>query len=318
MQVGEAITMPQFLNDEVHDENTCPWHKDGKKNAKKMPKVSPDDDSKAMPPNDGGDLGKAMKAAKKHRPDIDSIWIRYKADARLTFKSGKKDKEVQSYAKGTKEVEYALQYAPHHLIPGNESLKGSALISFLGDDGTIEEFKGGQSSMIKEGFSCGYDVNVADNGVWLPSPYALSMQNDWPSEPGIKVIKKRSGLELGDTTESFKRAYVAESIEETGLQFHMRHKEYSTEVQNILGAIAERLYGMAFGNCPIADKSNSGDDKFDPPPGLAARLHVLSSNLDMLLTGSRWQPPMFTDALTCEYSTDLKQVKAKAKLKKVL
>src|SRR6185503_4268509 len=151
--------------------------------------------------------------------------------------------EVRIYKKTRAEVPYDLQYAPHHLIPGNESLKGNAVVCFLGDDPSIEEFKGGQSSVIKEGFSTGYDVNLAENGVWLPSPYALSMKNEWPSAPGINVIKKRKGIDLAETTESFKHAYVAESIEETGRQFHMRHKEYSTEVQNILGAIAERLFG---------------------------------------------------------------------------
>jgi hypothetical protein len=319
MEVGEAVSVPQFLNDDVHNEKTCPWHADGKKKAKKMAPTDPDDDSSAMAPNDGGTLGQNLKKSGYDPPSVDEVWIRYKTeDEPLYFKSGRKKKEVRIYKKTRAEVPYDLQYAPHHLIPGNESLKGNAVVCFLGDDPSIEEFKGGQSSVIKEGFSTGYDVNLAENGVWLPSPYALSMKNEWPSAPGINVIKKRKGIDLAETTESFKHAYVAESIEETGRQFHMRHKEYSTEVQNILGAIAERLFGMAFGNCPIAEDSNDGDDKVDPPPGLPGRLHVLSANLRTLVTGKRWQPPIFVDELTQQYADDLKTVKAQARLTKVL
>ena len=310
--------MPQFLNEDVHSEKTCPWHKDGKQKAKKMDPVDPDDDGHAMPPNDGGKLGRNMTTAKDDPPSCTSLDIRYKAGDVLFFKAGKKNKEVQTYKNSATDVPYGLQYAPHHLIPGNESLKGSMVVSFLGDAETITEFAGGQPSHIKDGFSCGYDVNDAANGVWLPSPYALSMCNEWPSEPGIDVVKKRRGVSLASTTEAFKHAYVAACIEETGRQFHMRHKEYSTEVQNILNAIGERMCMMVTGTCPLAESSNDGSDKFDPPPGLVARLNVLSSNLNRLLTGTRWQPPMYTDDLTRQYADDLKTVKAKARMTKVI
>jgi hypothetical protein len=318
MEVGEPITEPQFLDDDVHNEKTCPWHKDGKKKAKKMDPVDPDDDSKIMPPNDGGKLGRNLTDAKNKRPTVDTVEIKYKAGDLLFFKSGKKTKEVQAYKNSSTNVEYDLQYAPHHLIPGNESLKGNLVVAFLGDTDTISNFANGQTSHIKDGFSAGYDVNDADNGVWLPSPYALSMANRWPSEPGVKVIKRRRGVALGESTEKFKEAYVAASIEATGRQFHMRHKAYSSKVQTLLTSIGERLCMMVTGTCPIAESSDDGSNKFDPPPGLVARLNVMSSNLDRLLTGSRWQPPMFADDMTRQYSLDLKKVKAQAALQQVL
>jgi hypothetical protein len=207
------------------------------------------------------------------------------------------------------EEDYDLQYAPHHLIPGNESLKGSSVVSFLGDDDTIEEYAEGAASHIKEGFSVGYDVNANENGVWLPSPYALSMANSWPSEPGVKVIKKRLGQKLADDTEDFKMAYVAASIEEGGnRQFHMRHKEYSDKVIEILQAIGARMKLMAASECPIAKSSKKGG-KFDPPMGLRGRLDVLSGNLRRLTIGAVWRDPLFTDKLTKDYAEDTANMK---------
>ena len=318
MEVKEPVTGPQFFKDEVHDKKTCPWHKDGKKTAKKMAKVNPDDDGHAMAPNDGGELGTNMKAAKDHPPKANKLSIYYAKGSQLKWQAGKKTKVVRSYEEAEDEEEYALQYAPHHLIPGNESLKDSGVVPFLGDEETITEFKIDQASVIKTGFSIGYEVNFAENGVWLPSPYALSNANEWPSEPGIKVIKKRRGEELAGQAEDFKSAYVAASIAVSGgRQFHMRHEKYSKEVRKLLDVIGERLSMMVDGECPIAEKSEE-NGKFDPPPGLRGRLAVMSNNLRRLTAGPRWQDPLYTDDLTAEYHKARPGKKLKARLTKVL
>lgn len=63
MEVGESISVPEFVREEVHSKNTCPWHNKEKKKSKKMEATDPDEDVPgAMPPNDGGKLGKNMKA----------------------------------------------------------------------------------------------------------------------------------------------------------------------------------------------------------------------------------------------------------------
>ena len=194
MELGEVVTAPGEFTNDVHTEDTCPWHQKAESKKKKMDAMNPDEDAPgAIPPNDGGTLGKNLKAAKDNPPKADSVFVTYKMDQELKYKAGKKEKVVQVYkkAKGDVEEEYDLQYAPHHLIPGNESLKGSAVVPFMGDDDSIEEYADGQPSRIKEGFAIGYDVNAAKNGVWLPSPYALSNRNEWPAIPGVKVIKKR-------------------------------------------------------------------------------------------------------------------------------
>ena len=118
------------------------------------------------------------------------------------------------------------------MIPGNESLKGSKIVAYLGDNNVIKHYKKGVSSKIKDDHTVGYDVNRAENGVWLPSPYALSMSNQWPSLIGVMVVKKRLGETVANETEAFKHAYVAEAIRVSGNdQFHMRHSDYSNEVR---------------------------------------------------------------------------------------
>jgi hypothetical protein len=321
MDIGEPVDIDEFVGED-HSKRTCPWHQQGENKKKKMEAMNPDEDAEAMPPNDGGTLGRNMKASKNYPPKADTLSITYVPGEQLEYTIGKKKelKTVRVYeeTKRGKQYEYGLQYAPHHLIPGNESLKGSEIVPFMGDDDSIAEYAEGQLSHIKQGFSICYDVNSDENGVWLPSPYALSMKNEWPAKPSIKVIKKRFGQEVADETEDFKTAYVAESIKTSeGRQFHMRHKAYSDKVREILKSVAQRLCLMATGGCPIATDSED-DEKFDPPFGLVGRLNALSNNLENLLTGTIWRPPIFTDTMTEQYAVDLKETKIKTNIKVVL
>lgn len=320
MDIGERVEASEFVSD-VHSESTCPWHQMREKEKHKMDATDPDDDSEAMPPNDGGTLGRNLTAAKDKPPKVDTLSISYAREEKLEYVIGKKKdlmkvrpyKEMEKW----KTVEYDLQYAPHHLIPGNESLKGSEIVPFMGDDDSIAEYAKGKTSLIKDGFSIGYDVNSAANGVWLPSPYALSMKNEWPAKPGVKIVKRRLGEEVAEETEDFKAAYVAASIEASGRQFHMRHKKYSDKVREILDTMAQRLCEMVTGICPIATSSEK-DEKVDPPLGLVGRLDVLSANLNRLVAGAVWRTPLYTDAMTEEYSKGLKKAEEKGRIKQVL
>jgi hypothetical protein len=305
-----------------HSEDTCPWHAKEDASATAMEETDPDEDvPDAMPPNDGGKLGRNMNAAKDPPPSYDTVKILYSPGTQVFYTKGKKNKQVQTYEKSAIEVEYDLQYAPHHLIPGNESLKGNPIVKYLGDPTVIEKFKGKQTSSIKKGQSAGYDVNSAANGVWLPSPYALSMKNGWPGEGGVEVLKKRKGFDtlLIKTTEDFHVAYVAASIVVSGSprQFHMRHETYSEKVQEILTAISTRMKLMVNNECPLAKSSKDSDGKVDAPGGLRSRLNVLSANLKGFLCGSLWRPPLFTDKANEKYLEDLDKLKLLAKTKSV-
>jgi hypothetical protein len=59
MENGEAVSIPEFLEDELHNEKTCPWHTKGDSQSRRMEPQNPDEDVEGgMPPNDGGKLGK--------------------------------------------------------------------------------------------------------------------------------------------------------------------------------------------------------------------------------------------------------------------
>ena len=340
-EIGETVGMLELVSDDKHDEKTCPWpHDDASDDGSDQP-MDPqeaDEDAKVVPKNLGKKLGDNLNKAGDNPPAANSVTIGFKDTANF-YMHGKK--KVRIYEKDNRaEVEYELKYAPHHLIPGNESLAGSQLAAYLGGIDIIEHFKGKgpqkvTESKIVDGKSAGYDVNVARNGVWLPSPYALSMDNKWPADPGIKAIKRRQnvfgrkGEEVGTELEEFKMAYAAASIESSGMrQFHLRHGQYSTEVRNVIDKIASKL--IAFGEedpCPFAsDKKNkdSNGKMKKAPTGLPDRLHILSNNLRNLLTGSVWRPPFYLDGLSEEYIADsqktgkLTKTDSKGDLKKVL
>lgn len=314
MELGEMVGVPDFVSDEKHNENVCPWHSPKPKGKSVvMDAQLPDEDSAVMPANLGTKLGKNLG-----KPPRGEVTIEYKQGETLIFPMGKKTKSVIIYTKEKNPVySYDLQYAPHHLIPGDESLKNSKVVPFLGDKNAIQHF--GSSSFIKDGMSVGYDVNHEDNGVWLPSPYALSMSNEWPSDGGLKVIKRRKGESVANETEGLRMAYVAAAIEASGhKQFHMRHLDYSIEVQKSLDAIGARLKKMATSDCPLA-KSSQDKGKIDPPMGLPSRLNVLSGNLRRLVSGSVWRSPIFTDKLTKQYANEkLMSTNALGAIEKVL
>lgn len=295
-QLGEGIDFKVFVDPNFeHSEDTCPWpHKDqAPASAPAMDPQEFDEDTHGpIPKNLGKKLGDNMGS--KSLPAATGVWIHYRREAVMHFWQGKKQEphEVQTYSKSSfKQQLYPLQYAPHHLIPGNESLKVSTLIPYMGDDDVIKNYKSG-GSLLTKGASIDYDVNAEENGVWLPSPYALSNSNKWPSEDGVKAVRKRKGKFYADELENFKDAYAAAVIEESGgRQFHMRHNEYSEEVKMALDQIAKKLHALSK-NC---DKAPAGDGKLNAPAGLKGRLTALSSRLSTLLTGPVWRAPFFAD-----------------------
>lgn len=155
-----------------------------------------------------------------------------------------------------------------------------------------------------------YDINSEDNGVWLPSPYALSMKNEWPSDDGKKRILKIKGKEYHNVAVSFQKAYVAAAIDISGnKQFHMRHADYSKQVHKVLDKISAKLDKMEAGACKVASDSKE-DGLLDAPTGLVARLNVLSTQLKVLLTGPVWHQEYFgDDKLMTEYLSTYDEIK---------
>ena len=268
------MAVPNLVQEEVHSKETCPWHDEpAAKDAKEMDEAADDEDvggglilkPGAIPANSGRKLGESL--------------------------GGKSDTTIQvTYPGSSTPKEEPLQWAPHHLIPGNASLKGSNIVPYLGDDTVIKKY--GSGSKIKKGQTVGYNVNAADNGEWLPSPYALSMKGKWPTAPGDKL------------------AYVVAAIDQNGgnAQFHMSHTRYSNKVQAILDLLADKLQLLTdSGVCDMADSSKS--DKFDAPQALVARLHGISGQMRRFVTGKVWRAPLFTDDTLMAAYIDHKKMK---------
>ena len=309
MQIGEMIAVPEVFISEDHSTETCPWHREAEPDTTELAPQEEDDDKesgpinggtkrKGMAKNDGGKLGDNMidEGTEPLEAEIELFFcpageIRYQQKKR-----GKvREKTMVFYRRSlTAESFGSLKYAAHHTIPGNASLKVSALFPFLGDKDVIGGWKGKPSKIEDGKGGCGYDVNCAENGVWLPSPYALSMTDGnspavWPSKAGLKVLKKRRGANSYELCESFKEAYARDAVEKSqNRQFHMVHADYNTAVKNVLKAVKVKMM-----KCP---EVSSSSDKFDPPMGLAARLNVLSSRMRSLLTGTVWHEPYLADS----------------------
>ena len=334
----ESLTGSCLIGIEQHDESTCPWvhekPEDSKdsESPKTMDEQSGDEDSAegVMPKNNGTKLGKNMGGRAK-----EVVEVKHEKDE--TIKVG--DKSVQVYCLSEKLEKYDLQFAAHHLIPGNESLKASRVVAYLGDSDVIANYASGEpvtlnmvavashddggeqrllkkrkertveSKIVKNG-TINYDVNKPENGIWLPSPYALSMKGKWPSEEVKKKLEKEDKRGI----ESFQEAYAFAAIQKSGgHQFHTRHGNYSAKVRRALDAVALRLKVItredvcefAFSDKKERDEYESLDQKdrnkgwkakkFQPPKKLVDRLDCLSENIKCFLMGPKFRAPMLTD-----------------------
>jgi hypothetical protein len=314
-QIGEGISPPAFFADDSHSDKTCPWCKKENPPPSQPAMLAPSPETDGpMAANSGGKLRSNLNKSGDKEVKDREFTLKFEAAHKINYRDGGKDKKMQTYRETTIEKgPYKLQYAPHHLIPGNESLAGNPLVAYLGDDDVIKEFSDGVASKIKKDQSANYDVNRAENGVWLPSPYALSMSNKWPTLPGLKVLAEQNDLSA-QSTEEFKHAYVDAAIANSSKhQFHMRHTDYSREVEQVLEKLAKRLAKAPFTNCPEA-KKDADSDKLDAPLGLPEKLDQISTSLKGLLTGPVWRAPYYADDnLMSEYITRKKLEKSTEK-----
>lgn len=73
---------------------------------------------------------------------------------------------------------YAVTCAAHHLVPAQDSLKGSPILKWMCKQGETQKFKNGKATVTatpgKVWGNVGYDVNGHENGIFLPGCYAVS------------------------------------------------------------------------------------------------------------------------------------------------
>jgi hypothetical protein len=174
-------------------------------------------------------------------------------------------------------TDHVVKPNPHHLIPGNESLKQSEILPWIFASDEIEA-------------DIGYDVNNAVNGVWLPSNNAMR-SNAEPPRP------------CSWDNDKVKTDYVILAMDESDGHFHDRHVDYSKFVVKVLNKIANRMLGLPFLNmdCPyVTEPAPSGKAK--PPYFLYIRLNGVSQRLATHLAASAPQQAfLFTSELVKEY-----------------
>ena len=169
-------------------------------------------------------------------------------------------------------------YGAHHLIPGNDSLGSSDL---------FEKKKLGPVADGEDKDNIGYNVNSANNGVWLTSNYAVK---------GWKA----------DHDDSFKKAYAFLAMLDSGRQFHDAHRSpYAETVRGALNELNKLLESMEDDGCPFCGE---GKDKGSPSYHLNARLNAISRWLMTHLTSDAedWKNNIVTSNWCKEYKNFVK------------
>ncbi len=187
------------------------------------------------------------------------------------------------------EEDLPVEFAAHHLIPGDASLQKSKLFR--------DADYGLQIEGEDEG-NVGYDVNNTTNGVWLTGNYAYSQRG--------KKRGKRLKSQWGEDGETFERVtgipaqeYVDAAIEFSGAQFHDAHTDYNEIVRKKLDQIYDKLEKFQdVPWCPEAAKTKKA--KKEPLYTLVNRLASLSLNLRSRLTfpTKHWKYDLYTSGFS--------------------
>jgi A nuclease family of the HNH/ENDO VII superfamily with conserved AHH len=185
-------------------------------------------------------------------------------------------------------------YGAHHLIPGNDGLTSSDL------------YKGkwlGPEDNGPDADNVGYNINSANNGMWLPGNYA---------------VRPWKGIDS-----NWQEAYAFLAMLDTNRQFHDSHKPYSKVVRKALNNLSKLMKKMAQKGCPNPS-CGSGAKKGEPPYHLNSRLNAISNHLSKHLRGDpirNWKNPMFTSGWAKEYRDYVKKLggfkKARVELDKL-
>ena len=217
---------------------------------------------------------------------------------------------------------YPVTCAAHHLIPAQESLQDSPLLAFM-----VKKGEGGDSAKRKvagvfgDGIvwaNVGYDVNGAENGVYLPGSYAVgggrggmgvwTKNDDKPDreEEDVADVPDAASTELtgalNEISETNRKwLYVSKAMELTPGQFHDRHEDYSDFIAQVLEKIfidleARRGFYIEELNCPDCKKRVKDMKELGVPTpfGLVARLNGVSKRMTGFVNGSAWARNIFT------------------------
>jgi hypothetical protein len=196
---------------------------------------------------------------------------------------------------------YPYSISAHHLVPADAALPKSDLIQYI---------KAGD----KIWGDIGYDVNGAENGLWLPTHAALSAQMKkgrvLPGQVfGMKYSELTARVEANEEENSlfatFQQRYTYQVMERTGRQFHDAHPDYSSFVIEVLNKIHLSLATVSSA-CPKCKEILEQNGKLRPPHTLVFRLNKVSDRLRGFLSGPPygWRRPVFTSRFATDLAAD--------------
>jgi hypothetical protein len=214
---------------------------------------------------------------------------------------------------------YPVTCAAHHVIPAQESLKGSPLLTFMCKKGFEETLKDETYSDGIVWSGVGYDVNGNQNGIFLPGSYAVGggrggmnvwadntdEDEDEPEDAGDKVADPQSNELTGNLYEikaqNRKWLYVKQAVKLCPGQFHDRHVEFSKFIQEILEKIFENHRALKksmldVGACDRCKQRAELIKKhgIPAPYGLVQRLNSVSKRVMTFLDGKTWKRNIYT------------------------
>lgn len=203
--------------------------------------------------------------------------------------------------------------AAHHLIPAQASLRDSALLPWLIKQGKPDKVKSTTSEWTVDGYllaSVGYDVNGAENGVWLPGPYA--MQGIWseflafPDEENENPVGNVPGntataAPMEEQSSQFDYAVVA--MKKARAQFHDAHPDYSKVVKEALDLISAKMVASTAPKFCDKCPERKSTDPLPPSYRLVTKLNHVSARLRVGVTGSplSWHPSLYTSKKALEF-----------------
>ncbi|MHC4216007.1 MAG: AHH domain-containing protein [Planctomycetota bacterium] len=282
-EIGEIVAVPEL----DQDENKCPCDHE---------KTGEVDNSLH---NSGSMLGTRLKNGWSTK-----LWD-YKGNKVVSKKKQQIQKTLEDDCKpppiDVDDNTYPYSRSAHHLIPGNASLRDSNLMAFIKKGDKIFG-------------DIGYDVNGAENGIWLPTHAALSTEMaEGKLLPGEDEAMKYAALtkkveEDGQENPyfaTFQQRYTFNIMKKTNRQFHDAHPDYNIFVSKVLEKINVNLINISSG-CKECKKVKSPDGKLPPYHQLVNRLNSVSSRLRPLLLGSpvSWRPPVFTSRFAAQLAAD--------------
>jgi hypothetical protein len=323
MELLELVNVVVSLDDD-HD-SSCPWHEKDKPPGGKLEPAHTEDDVDEMQDNEAGKLASSLKGKGAPRPAKLPVQVAYKKDRTEIVDPGTDDAKAVAVYKPAPAEEYFASYAAHHIIPGNETLKGHPIVAWMGGSAEIDGGKdeGKPTSVINDGEYIGYDINDSENGIWLPGPYPLSTKKSWPAKTAMSDAVKANLITDNDVkaASSFKEAYAFAVIKEArkpydatandkkhyiGCQLHFRHDEYSRGMKLMLTKIRLKLVHFSK-ECPIPKDQKKKGDKFPAPLGLKGRMEGVSFRMRQHLVGPQWNKFVYTDDLSKRYIDKIAQ-----------